>query len=150
MTKFQKYALFIRLEFRIWNPFSQKRFCRHLQKFYLLATIGSLPTQYPSRKLDLERKMEDDVSQHDCDEGTEDCNPGSRFSEGIEECHEAEGHEQKTDPGQKSGIQKKGDDGYKNITPFQAFPRIRQRLATAFAQNALHDEGDGKDPENQT
>jgi hypothetical protein len=92
--------------------------------------------------------MKDDVSQHDCDKCAADCNPKPRFSQGIEKHHEAEGHEQKTNLGQKRRIQKKGNGGDKNMTPFQPSPGIGQYPLTAFAQYALDDEDDGKYSEN--
>lgn len=92
--------------------------------------------------------MKDDIGQRDRDKGTADYNPKPRCSEGIEKHHEAEGYEQKTDLGQKRRVQKKGDDGDKNMTPFQPSPGIGQYSLPAFAQYAIDDQEDGKYSEN--
>lgn len=109
-----------------------------------------LPAENPSRKLDLQSEMEDDVSQHDCDKCACDGNPRFGFSKGIEKYHKTERHEQKAYLIQKRRIRRKGDQGDKDMTPFQASPRIRQHSLPAFAQYALDDEDDGKCSQNQT
>jgi hypothetical protein len=93
--------------------------------------------------------MEDDVSQHDGDKRACDGNPKFGFSKGIEKYHKPERHDQKTYLDQKRRIQRKGDQGDKDMTPFQASPRIRQHPLTAFAQYALDDEDNGEYSQNQ-
>jgi hypothetical protein len=93
--------------------------------------------------------MEDDIGQHDCDQCASHANPGLGPPEGIEKYHETKGQDEKTDPGQKRRVQKKGDDGDKNMTPFQASPRIRQLPLSAFAQYGFGDKNDGKCSGNQ-
>jgi len=93
--------------------------------------------------------MKDDIRQYDCNKGSGDVNPRLCFPKGIEKHHESKGQEEKTDPGQKRCIQKKGHGGNKNMTPFQTPPRIRQFPLSTFSQYGFDDKNDGKCSENQ-
>ncbi len=95
--------------FGIWclgfGAYSLEQYCCHVVHDFIHKRVRTqLPAQDPSRKLDLESKMENDVRYHDSDKSAGYGNPGLCFSEAIKKRHEAEGHEQKTDSGQKRRI----------------------------------------------
>jgi hypothetical protein len=134
----------------------KKRFCGSraiLNPYRRLFSVSRryllLPSQYASGKLDLQTEMENDVGQHDCHKGSGHAYPELWFPQGIEEYHDAECHNKKTDTGEERCVEEKGDHGDQHILPFEPSPGIGQYPFACFPERGLDNQDQGKYPADQ-